>query len=111
MSKELLSYDPITGLRTWFDYDASTDTTELYYDQEVDDILELNKAMANDEDYSKNGIKQGWWHIGSIPASLIMKWRVEEGIDVYNKDHTKRVLAKLNDADFSRLKTTSGKHV
>ena len=111
MSKRLIAYDEVTGLRTWHDYDASSDETQIGYDCESKPIIELNKAMQNDTGFSKKGIKDEFWLYASIPADVQMKFLIEDGIDVYNKDHTKRLLKKLADPEYRYLKCTTGKHL
>ena len=108
MEKRLFDYNDMTGVTTWFHAEDNGDV-HLEYVQDVEPILELNKAKANQTDKSEQ-IKDGWWHYGSIPLSLVLKWQIEEGIDVYNPDHMPRVLAKMNDREFSYLKATDGMH-
>ena len=105
----LLDYDPTTGISTYHDYDPLTDETFIHYEQDVERIIEFNKALQNDTDYSKQGIKKEWWHIAQIPIILQLKWLNEEGIDVYNKNHWPRVMQKLRDPDYKYLRTTSGR--
>ena len=110
MDKKLLSYDPITGLETYFSHDESTNESTISYAADSSPILEANKKMANDADYSKKGIRQEFWHYASIPVIVQMKLLIEDGIDVYNKDHTAALLKKLDDPDYRYLKCTTGKH-
>lgn len=110
MDKKLLDYNNITGLQTWYSID-SDGTEQIEYVGDAEPVLEFNKALQNNNEATKNGIKQGFWHYASIPAGLQMKWLVEEGIDVYNKDHMPRVLKKLQDPEFRYLKTTTKVHL
>ncbi len=45
------------------------------------------------------------WHVGHIPASVGMKWLVEEGVDIWSPDPemTQRVMRKLMDSDWRYL--------
>ena len=106
--KRILDYDPISRITTTFDYDYSTDTTIIGREQDVSGVLEFNKALQNDTDYSKKGIKDSWWHMGTIPPVVIEKWKNEKGVDVFNKDHWSAVKKLLNDPEYKWLKTTSG---
>ena len=110
MGKRLVSYDPMTGLSTYVDYDYSTDTTHVGTEQDVKLLLEVNKILQNDESYSKQGIKDSWWHYASYPAIIIEKWRNEFGVDVFNKDHQKKVLELTNRPEYRYLKTTTKMH-
>jgi hypothetical protein len=111
LAKRVVDYDPFTGMTTYFDYDHVSDTTLISREQDVKLLLDVNKKLQNDADYSKDGIKREWWHYASIPPIIIEKWRNEFGIDVFNKDHEKAVFRKLNDPEYRYLKTTSGFHM
>jgi len=106
--KRLLDYDPLTGITQYFHYDETDGKWGIESVQDVEPFLDRNKARQNDENYSKNGIKNDFWHVAHIPNVVIERW-LREGIDVYNKDHIKKVRAKLNDPDYRYLKATSGR--
>ena len=109
MAKRIVDYDPISGITTTFDYDHSSDITIVGREQDVEAAIEQNKRLQNDTQYSKDGIKNGWWHEAFIPNIVIEMWRNQYGVDVYNKDHWKRVTALLNDPQWRYLKTTAGR--
>ena len=109
MAKRVIDFDPISGVTTTFDYDHASDTTLIGYEQDVTKILDRNKRLQNDDQYSKDGIKNEWWHEAHIPDIIILKWRTEYGVDVYNKDHLPKVKKLLQDPVYKYLKTTSGK--
>ncbi len=111
MAKRLLSHDPTTGLYTWHDYDPQTDETTIGYTADSTPILEQNKAMAKDDEFSRKGIKDGWWLYANIPVEVQMKWLIEDGIDIYNQRHGKRISRKLEDPEYRYLKTTTGRHI
>ena len=110
MEKRLLSVDPLTGLMTWHSHDPLTDETIISYTADSSPILEGNKMMANDPDYTKQGIKQEFWHYASIPVEVQMDWLINKGVDVYNKDHAKKIGELLNDPEYRYLKTTHLHH-
>jgi hypothetical protein len=62
-------------------------------------IIEQNKRA---ETHKTSG---EMWHVGSIPASVGMKWLVEDGIDIWSgdPDMRKRVLKRLMDSDYRHL--------
>lgn len=111
MDKRFLDYDPATGLTTWHGYDHLEDKTYIGYEADSAPVLEQNKAMQNDADFSRDGIKDGWWLYASIPVELQIKWLIEDGIDVYNPRHGKRISQKLEDPQYKYLKTTTGRHL
>jgi hypothetical protein len=108
--KRIVDYDPITGISTWFDYHHETDMAVVTSMQDVDSILDRNKTLSNDESYTKKGFKNDWWHYATIPNILIEKWKLEEGIDVFNRNHDKAVWKKLNSPEYKYLKTTARYH-
>lgn len=111
MSRRLLSYDEITGLSTWHDFDEAEQKTIIGYSADSTPILEQNKAMANDPDFSKDGIRDGWWMYASFPVEIQMKWLIEHGVDVYNRHHGPQISRLLEDPQYRYLKTTTGKHI
>ena len=111
MAKRILDYDPFSGMTSRFDYDHSTQTTIIGREQDVSLVLQVNKALQNNEDYSKQGIKNEWWHYATIPPLIIEKWKNEKGVDVFNKDHERAVFRLLNDPEYRYLKTTAGFHM
>lgn len=111
MDKRLLSVDPMTGLMTWHSYDALTDETVISYTADSSPILETNKMMANDSEYTKQGIRQEFLHYATIPVEVQMDWLINRGVDIYNRDHNKKVSELLNDPDYRYLKTTTMNHV
>lgn len=110
MTRRLLSTDPITGLSTFHHYNADTDETIIETVGDSEPYIELNKARINDTEMSRQGIKDGFWLYASIPPAVQVKWLIEEGIDVYNRDHGARISAKLEDPQYRYLKTTAGHH-
>ena len=110
MDKKLLSVDPVTGLMTWHGYDDITDTTYIGYSADSTPVLDRNKAMQNDNDFSDAGIKDGFWLYASIPVEVQMKWLIEDGSDIYKREHAARISAKLEDPQYKYLKATTGHH-
>ena len=109
-NERLLSFDPTTGLSEWHSYDATTKTTTIRTEGDCEPFLERNKAMANDDQLTKEGIKNEFWLYASIPPAVQVKLLVEKGIDVYNKNHGARLSKILEDPEYKYLKTTSKHH-
>ena len=110
MSKRLLHTDPLTGLMTWHDYDPVSGDTTIGYTADSKPILERNKVLQNDSDYSKKGIKQEFWKYAEIPVQVQLDWMINKGVDITNRDHAKKMFALLNDPEYKYLKTTAGYH-
>lgn len=100
MTKRLLDYDPLTGMKTYHHYDDTEDKTFVSYEQDVEPIIDRNKAAANDA----TGPMGDMVHVASIPSSIQLKWLVEHGVDITNKDHMPKVKRLLNDPEWRYLK-------
>lgn len=109
-NERLLSFDPVTGLSEWHSYDEATDTTTVRTEGDCEPYLERNKAMANDTEATRLGIKNEFWLYASIPPAFQVKLLIEKGIDVYNKNHGARLSQILEDPEYKYLKTTSKHH-
>lgn len=101
---ELLDFDPLTGIAHYFDYDHATDQTRITTVQDVEPLLEYNKALRNDERNFKQGVKAGWWLYAKIPAVVQVKMRAK-GIDISDPGSTKRIIQEINE-HYPYLKTT-----
>ena len=110
--KRVVDYNPHSGITMSMDYNPDTDTTTVIH--EFDDVsaaLDRNKALANDSEYTRQGIKDGFWHYAFIPNSIIHKWMIEEGINVYRTEDERKVFQKLNSPEYRYLKTTTKHHM
>lgn len=109
MAERILDFDPLTGETTTFEYHAD-DSFTIGYLQDVEPLIERNKKLAADPDYGKSGIKQNWMHYASIPPVIIMKWKNELGVDLFNKNHEKRVMELINSPEYQYLRVTNYHH-
>ena len=107
-NSRILDYDPLTGIKKVFHWDESNGKFHIETLQDIEPILEMNKNLFNNNDYRKQGLKEDMVHYATIPESIQVQW-LQEGINIYNKDHWPRVKAKLNHPDFRKLRTSSGK--
>lgn len=76
------------------------DTVQVKYeDVSGGSIVEENKRAGTHK------IDKDIWHVGHIPASVGMKWLVEEGIDMWSSDPDmrRRVKQKLMCSDYRHL--------
>ena len=97
-------------MTTYHEYIHSEDKTIISREQDVTSILEMNKAMANNDDIWKQGVKNSWAHYAQIPNIIVEKWLNEHGVNLYNKDHEKAVFKLLNQPEYRYLKTTTKMH-
>ncbi len=108
MAKRLLDIDPLTGVIEYHDYDPLTRATIIETVQDVEPILRRNRVLQNEDD-------RGWApsrelrRAAAIPDIVILKWRNEHGVDVFNRNHWPAVKRLLNDPDWRWLRTAPGK--
>lgn len=100
---EFLDYDPLTGLRYDWEWDAEKGEATIRTSQDVTPLLEYNRALANDS-LRDGGIKKGWWQYCSIPPIVEIQLRAK-GINIHDKNCTKRLLEEIN-TNYPHLKVT-----
>lgn len=108
MSARLLDYDPLTGQREYFKANGDG-TFSIVYEQQVGSILEANKADFIERD-AKKQIDRDWVLYARIPNIVAMKWRNEQGVDIFNKNHRRKMFSLLNDPDYRYLKAVDMRH-
>jgi hypothetical protein len=108
--KQLLDYDPIRGVSCFYEYKPATQEIVLTHEQDVQAILDANKADANDSDKTARGIKNDWWKYASIPAIVEIEWMNKFGVDLGNPHHKRKIFELLNHPDYKYLKTTHKVH-
>ncbi|MHB8284007.1 MAG: hypothetical protein ACYDD1_04955 [Caulobacteraceae bacterium] len=75
--------------------------------QEVDDILDHNQRLYNHNDgYT---VTRDMKRVASIPMSLLFLWKTVEGWDPFHPANQDRLTKKLNDGDYLKLRTLSGR--
>jgi hypothetical protein len=100
--------DPTTGLKSEYLTDGKVLMERTSADrQATTDTLDHLARLSTDENYSSDGIKQDWWHVGSIPAEVWLHWK-NEGFDIFTAS-TEEILKKLRHPDYARLRATSGR--
>ncbi|WP_119461847.1 hypothetical protein [Rhodospirillaceae bacterium SYSU D60014] len=108
MRKRVLGFDPLTGLLEYHSYDPLTGRTTIESVQDVAPVLERNKALQTADD-------QGWSRTrevrraAAIPDIIILKWRSEDGIDLFDRNHWPAVRRKLNSSEYRYLRTAPGR--
>lgn len=75
----------------------------------MEPLLDYTRRLRNDGT-ADLGIKRDMWHYAQIPPVVMMKWKNELGVDLFNKDHLPAVLKLLN-TDYKYLKTTNKNHM
>lgn len=100
--RRLLDHDPMTGVSS--EFESTADGFQVNYTQDVESILEANKAKFNATPMRSEHTASEFWHAADIPIVVQMKWLTEHGVDIYNPDHTPGIIRMLNDPDYRYLK-------
>lgn len=75
--------------------------------QDVQFILDVNKAMATHNDgYTKDRTMR---RVARIPIIELMKWKVEEGWDPLAPENEDKLAAKLDSIEYRYLRTAPGR--
>lgn len=96
--KKLLDHDKETGITRYYHGNGDEFTIETV--QDVEPILDLNKAQQN-ESFDKSA---DMWHAASIPAVVQLEWLTKYGVDLMNDDHMPAVKKLLNSNEYSHLR-------
>jgi len=110
MTKRLLDYDPLTGTRTWFEYEQSTDRMLITDEQDVQLILDQTAAARSDTDYSRQGIKDDMWHYARIPNVVMVEMKEKHGVDMFGSNVDWKSVFKIINREYPWLKTTDKHH-
>jgi len=107
MEKRVLEVDPITKIITWFSYDDATDTTYISYTGgDAKEKAEHSKALKNNEEYTRKGMKNDMVHYAHISDEMLLRWHCM-GINIRDKKELFRMVDK---PEYSNLKTTTLVH-
>jgi hypothetical protein len=111
--KRILDHDELTGVTEIFHYDELTKEIHIESRQDVAPMLDLNKQLQNDEQYSKNGIKNEMWNYAFVPILVQLKWINEYGLhnDPMRKENKELLFRLLNSREWRHLKRTNKIHL
>ncbi len=107
MSIEKLSteYNPHDG--TWTQTGFEDDKLVIRQDADVSAALEYTKQLRNSDEYSKQGIKSGFWHIASLPSTIVLQLK-KIGVDIYApKCSGREIVAGLKKINAEHFLTTA----
>lgn len=105
MGKRVLSHDPLTGVTEYFE--ATPEGFNIHTVQDVDPIIEMNKAKQREGRgyYAKD---KDMWRVASIPNTVLLDWAVKDGVPpgmVFSAEYADRIARRLNSSEFRDLKT------
>lgn len=102
MHSKLFDYDPLTGLKKMWHYDADTDEAIIENIVDATEVIEQNKSAFNSVD-AKAKWTGDMHHIAQIPMAVYYDLKAKGIVD-----DPKRMKAWLNDADNRYFRTRPG---
>lgn len=101
--RRLLEFDAERGLRIDYE-DMEGGGFALHYSQDVEPVLELNKAKqrAGREYYASD---KEMWKVASIPVTVQYEWIRRYGVDPLKPEHQDLLRKLLNSSEWRYLKT------
>jgi hypothetical protein len=112
MPRHVLDHDPLTGITTYFDYERGVtgDRVHLTHVQPVDSIIDQAKTLANDADYTREGIRNDMWHYARIPLNVFLEIEQKYGVKCVSKIDDIKSFMRILNAHYPHLKTTHKTH-
>lgn len=110
MSRELLCFDPYTGISTYTEEVLEQGELKILVTQQQDvtDLLDHCARLRNENIHT---VKDEFFHYAKIPAVVQLQLR-KKGVNIYSNDPTelKRVRQEI-ETNYPLLKTSYAKHV
>jgi len=100
MKRELLDYDPLTGIREYFEWDEQGNE---YITEEIDRSL-TQQVINQNKRIEGAGKGKDMWLAASIPPEVQYEWLDKFGIEFWNPAHKEGVKRLLNDPDYRYLR-------
>ncbi len=101
MTKQLIDYNPDTGLQVFHEYNDADDISAIHYRADATPILDQNARERSDA----TGPMGDMVKVASIPVGVVYEWMTKYGVNMYRKDHLPAVKRLLNSSDYRWLKT------
>jgi hypothetical protein len=102
MEKFEHSYDPITNIVTQRGFVDDKMVTRTESDCSLN--LAYATQLRNSDEYSREGIKKGFFHAAHIPALVVVEL-LQNGVDIY-RSTAKEIVAGLKKINKEHLLTT-----
>jgi hypothetical protein len=105
---DFFEIDPVTGIRTHGIWHENEQHYELRRTADVEPVLDMAAHYRNEGGLNRKDMMTGpgWWRYCTIPPIVMLQLRAK-GIDIYNKDHSDRMIAEIN-SNYPHLKCTTG---
>ena len=89
----------------WYDEDTQTQHVKTVY-KHTDVILDANKSIQGEQ--AGRDAENHFWEVARIPPSIQHLW-LQEGLDIYNREHGARLMKKLDDPEWKYLRVQTGR--
>lgn len=99
MVKRLLDYDPLSGLKTFHDFDEETETTIIRYEGDSQGVLDQCKEDSNHADRKLGEMA----HVARVPPEIQIEWFAKYGVAMWDKNH-RGAVNRLLDGEYKYLK-------
>ena len=94
--------DLLTGVNTQTGFDG--DKLTIHKRMDLTPLTDVTNAMRNSDDYSREGIKRGFFHVASIDPITQVEL-LQMGVDIY-RSSAKELVAGLRRLNKDQLITT-----
>jgi hypothetical protein len=92
---------------TWTQTGFQDDKLIIRHESDVSAAVEYATKLRNSDDYSRQGIKNGFWHIATLPTTIVLRLK-EIGVDIYApKCSGKEIVAGLRKINAEHFLTTA----
>ena len=102
MEKLHVDYDHLTGTRVTTSVDA--DRLIVTSEADIEPAINYTNALRNADQYSKDGIKNSFWHVAHIPNVVVVELK-SQGIDIFTAT-AKEIVAGIKKLGKEHLLTT-----
>lgn len=104
MTRKFISYDDTKDLLTTsIEEDGKS---HIVYEQDVQPYLDSAAYFRTNETKDAQGRKDGFWHVAFVSDTVILRMKIEDGVNFYDKAQHKRVLSLLQ-TKYPACKTTN----
>lgn len=102
----LFDQNKLTGSKQYYSYNAETDEHHITTVEDVSVLLDALKAKRNAA--SEFGKVEEFAHYATLPNTVVIEL-MNKGIDINDKNCTKRLLQEIN-TNYPHLKATTKHH-
>jgi hypothetical protein len=89
-----------------YEYDEIEKKSVIKTTQDVEPYLDQNQVERNSQ---SSGWKGDLHKVATVPLIMIEKWSKELGCNILEKKNRHLLMLKLNDRDYSKLRTKEGR--